>query len=161
MADYDEDENENREPSAGAAAGDVRGYAASIIRGLVGAALGAAVGYYGFFWIARQGLYALILPGALLGLGCGALSGRRSMALGIVCGVLAVALGVYIEWRFAPFVEDAGFGYFVAHLHELTPVTRIMIGLGGFLAFWFGLGRKGGVWHWRRRAQRPPGENGQ
>ena len=38
-----------------------------IARGLVGAAIGGAVGYYAFGWILGYGLYAMILPGAALG----------------------------------------------------------------------------------------------
>ena len=41
---------------------------------LVGAAAGGVLGYFAFFWIARQGFYALALPGLALGLGCGLLS---------------------------------------------------------------------------------------
>jgi hypothetical protein len=36
---------------------------------LLGAFAGGLVGYFGFLWIARQGFYALVLPGGLLGVG--------------------------------------------------------------------------------------------
>ena len=47
---------------------------------LVGAVAGGLVGYFGFLWIARQGLYALVLPGGLLGVGA-SLFPNRSTAL--------------------------------------------------------------------------------
>lgn len=84
--------------------------------GLLGAVGGGLLGYFAFFWIASQNLYAPALPGAAIGLGCGTLSGGRSRALGIVCGVLALLLGVFAEWRFAPFVDDPGLGFFLMHL---------------------------------------------
>ena len=37
----------------------------------IGALAGGTLGYFAFFWIAAQGLYALVLPGGLLGLGAG------------------------------------------------------------------------------------------
>ncbi len=88
----------------------------------------------------------MVLPGALLGLGCGFLSGTQSNVIGIACGLLAVLLGVFIEWRFAPFVDDASFGYFMTHVHQLKSMTLIMIAAGGLFGFWFGKGRAGGVW---------------
>ena len=114
------------------------------VSGLFGAALGGALGYYAFFWMVRQGFYALILPGTLVGVGFGLLSRRESVTSGILCGVFAVALGVVAEWRVAPFLEDDSFVFFLTHLYQLRPVTMIMIVLGGVFAFWFGRGRQGG-----------------
>jgi hypothetical protein len=57
---------------------------------LIGAVAGGLVGYFGFLWIARQGFYALVLPGGLLGVGA-SLFPNRSTALCIVCGLLALA----------------------------------------------------------------------
>lgn len=112
-----------------------------LIRGVVGAVLGAVLGHCAFVWMLRQGFYALILPGALVGLGFGLLSRRQSMSWGIGCGVFGVAVGAFSEWRTAPFVEDGGFLFFLTHLHELQPITVLLILLGGFFAFWFGAGR--------------------
>lgn len=108
---------------------------------LLGAILGGALGHFAFLWIARQGFYALVLPGALLGLGAGWLAKRRSLPLAVVCGLLALALGVFSEWRFAPFLADESLGYFLVHLDQLRSITWIMIVLGGGLGFWFALGR--------------------
>jgi len=110
-------------------------------RGLVGAVLGGVLGYYVYVWMLRQGFYALIVPGTLLGLGFGLFCRRKSILWGIACGLFGIGLGIFSEWRFFPFIEDKGFLYFVAHLHELPFTTIALILLGGFFAFWLGTGR--------------------
>jgi len=109
---------------------------------LLGAALGGLLGYFAFGWLAHQGFYAVALPGALLGAGAGLFLKQRSMALAITCGVAALALGIFSEWRIFPFIADPGFGYFLAHLHLLPPVKLLMLLLGGVFGFWFSLGRR-------------------
>jgi F0F1-type ATP synthase assembly protein I len=113
-----------------------QGTAINLARGIAGAVLGGMLGWFAFFWIAKQGFYMLALPGGLLGTGAGLLMRQRSVPLSVVCGVGALALGTLAEWRFAPFRADASLGYFLAHLHDLRPLTLIMIGLGGLLGFW-------------------------
>src|SRR5436190_2811588 len=88
----------------------------------LGALAGGVVGYFVFMWIARQGFYALMLPGALLGFGSSLLDKPRSVPRGIACGVAALLLGLLSEWRFAPFIQDASLGYFLSHAHLLRPV---------------------------------------
>jgi len=122
-----------------------------MLLGLVGGIVGAVLGYFLVFVIARQGFYAIALPGALLGLGCGALSGRKSAALGIICGVFGLAVGIYTQWRFAPFIKDESLSFYLAHLLDVNRVTQILILLGAILAFWFGMGREGGAWIRKRR----------
>jgi hypothetical protein len=39
-----------------------------LLRGLVGAVVGGVTGYYAFGWALSQGYYAMVVPGALLGL---------------------------------------------------------------------------------------------
>jgi hypothetical protein len=102
---------------------------------LGGAVAGGLVGYWAFFWILKQGFYALILPGGLLGLGAG-LARNRSLPLAIVCGLLATALGLFAEWRCSPFEKDDSLGYFLLHVHHNPPITLLMIALGGFFGFW-------------------------
>ena len=121
--------------------------------GAAGGLLGGCLGFFLFSLIAREGFYAIAPPGALVGLGCGCLSGRKSLLLGILCAVLGLLVGIVAEWRSAPFVKDSGFSFFLLHLHKLSPVTQILISLGALLAFWFGRGREGGVWP--RRQRRP------
>jgi len=40
-----------------------------LLAGILGVGAGGVLGYFAFFWIARQGLYAPMLPGGLVGLG--------------------------------------------------------------------------------------------
>ena len=112
------------------------------VLGLGGAVVGAFLGYLLFVAIAGQGFYAIVLPGALAGVGCGALSGRKSNTLGIICSILGLIAGILSEWRFAPFIADNSLSYFLAHIHELTRFTQVLILLGAAFAFWFGRGRK-------------------
>ena len=114
---------------------------AHIARAIAGALVGAMVGYGLFAWLVQQGFYALAIPGAALGLGCGLSTRRRSLPTGVVCGVLAILLGLFMEWRFFPFVKDGSLSYFISQLGELKPVTLLMIALGGIFGAWFGMGR--------------------
>jgi hypothetical protein len=82
-----------------------------------------------------RGLYGLALPGGLLGLGAGIFK-TRSKAIVVVCGLLALALGFFTEWCYAPFVTDGSLGYFLSHVHQLSPLTLIMIGAGALIGFW-------------------------
>ena len=109
--------------------------------GLLGAAIGGTVGYFAFFWIARQGFYALVLPAGLLGLAAGLCARQRSRPLAVICGVAGLALGFFTEWRFAPFVADPGLSYFLAHVHTLNGITLFMIGLGAVVSYSLALGR--------------------
>ena len=113
----------------------------TVALGLLGAVIGGAVGYFAFFWIARQGLYALILPPALLGFTAGVCARRRSTPLALVCGLAGLALGLFVEWRFAPFVADSSLLYFMTHIHTLKPITMLMLALGAFLSYRLALGR--------------------
>jgi hypothetical protein len=102
---------------------------------LAGALGGGLIGYCIFIWLASQGVYGLILPGGLLGLGAGAFK-SKSILVALICGVAALALGFFAEWRFAPFAADDSLGYFVAHVFELRPITLIMISVGAVIGFW-------------------------
>ena len=108
--------------------------------------VGGAAGYFAFRFALSQGLYAMVLPGALLGIGCGLLSGTKSFVLGAICGVAGVVLGIFVEWQAFPFIDNHELGYFITHLPNVLPMHLLMIGLGGFGGLWFGMGRAGGVW---------------
>ena len=64
---------------------------------LIGAAASGALENFVTVWLYQQGFYAMLLPGAALGLGCGALSGGSSKLLGLVYVLLGVLLGIYTE----------------------------------------------------------------
>lgn len=117
-----------------------------IALGVLGAIAGAFLGFYLFQVIAGQGLYAIILPGALAGLGCGSFSRHRSVSLAVVCSVVGAIAGILAEWQFAPFIKDDSLVYFLSHLHDLKRSTQFLIVVGGVMAFWFGLGRSSGAW---------------
>jgi len=116
-----------------------------LLAGLAGAVAGGLVGYFAFIWIARQGFYALMLPGGLAGFGASLFVSDRSALRGVLCGVFALALGLLAEWRFAPFIKDPGLGYFLAHVHRLQPITLLMIAAGGVFGYWLALGRERGI----------------
>jgi hypothetical protein len=107
--------------------------------GLAGAIAGGAAGFFLFVWLVHQGLYAMVIPGAALGAGGGWLFKQRSRAFGGVCAVLALLLGFFAEWWA---ILDVTFGYYLTHLHQLQPITYIMIALGGLCGYWFGQGQE-------------------
>jgi hypothetical protein len=112
----------------------------NVVLALMSGAAGGIVGYVGFRWMAQHGFYALILPGGLVGLGA-SLFQSKSTSMCVACGVLALAIGIFAEWQFAPFMRDGSLGYFVTHLHQLSPVTLVMIAAGTILGFWGPFGR--------------------
>ena len=112
-----------------------------IFEGLLKALVGGLIGYFAFFWLVKQGFSLVALPGGLLGVG-GGLGKGKSMVLAITCGILALLLGFFVQWRYAPFIEDGSLGFFITHLHALSPMTLIAIGLGGLLGFWLPFHRK-------------------
>jgi hypothetical protein len=124
----------------------------NLLAGILGAAAGGILGYFAFFWIAGQGFYALMVPGGLVGLGGGLLVRDRSPIRAAICGVVALGLGLFTEWRFAPFIKDASLGYFLTHLHDLRPITMLMIVAGAAFGYWLALGRERPI----RTGQTPP-----
>lgn len=106
-------------------------------RGLAGAAAGGALGYFAFVWIAHQGFYAVALPGTLLGMGASLFARERSLSLSILCGVLALGLGLFSEWNMFPLAADPSLGYFLGHLQDLRPLSWIMLLLGGAAGAYF------------------------
>jgi hypothetical protein len=108
---------------------------------LIGAAVGALVGYFAFWWVYHQGFYGLVLPGGLLGCGAG-ISKSRSKLIPVICGLSALALGLLTEWQRAPFANDGSLGFFLTHVHHKLPITLIMIAAGAALGFWIPFRRR-------------------
>lgn len=102
---------------------------------LVGALVGGLVGYFVFNWLLGQGYYGLMLPGGLLGMGAGVFK-TRTKAIAVVCGFLAIVLGLLVEWKSFPFKADESLVYFITHFYDLKPATLIMIVLGAAIGFW-------------------------
>jgi hypothetical protein len=125
----------------------------SLLCGLAGGTVGGIAGYFAFVGIRalRWDLDPLLLPGALVGLGCGGMTGRRSIAIGLLCAVAGLGAGIWTEWKTAPFMADPSLGFFIGHLGDLPMRTKVQLVFGMLFAFWFGMGREGGVWR-RRRA---------
>jgi len=110
----------------------------SNLLGLVGAIVGGVLGFYTFGWLLSYGFYGLMIPGAFLGLGCSLAASHPSTIRGILCGLAALGLAIFSEWKYRPFEADQSFSYLLAHLTSLTPVTLLMIGVGAAIAFWVG-----------------------
>ena len=108
--------------------------------GAIGALIGSVLGHYIFLWIVGQGFYGLAIPGAFVGVGAGICVRHRSWIFAGFCAGWAALVGIFTEWKFAPFSADDSFGYFIRNLGDLTPITKIMIVIGAALGFWFGLG---------------------
>ncbi len=127
----------------------------SHVLSLVGAVLGAAIGFYTFLWLLKQGYYGLIIPGAFLGLGCSLASRHRSMVRGLLCGVAALGLSQFADWYCT--ITDDGFLEFLSHGKTLTPVTMVMTGIATLVAFWIGSDASFlGFWKPRLEASREP-----
>src|SRR5437868_4035104 len=101
-----------------------------LILAAAGGVAGGVAGYYIFFWLVGQGFYGMMIPGALLGLGCGLLAREPSQTRGVVCALAGLALGIYTEWRFAPFAKDDTLTFMIAHLSDKAPIKLLMIALG-------------------------------
>jgi hypothetical protein len=129
-------------------------YVVSYVLGLVGAVVGGVLGYFLFGWLVDQGFYGMIIPGALLGLGCGLLSRHDSRVRGLVCAAAAVALALFTEWKFFPFRADESFLYLVTHAAQILPVHLLMMALGAVIAYW--LGKDGGFRGISPRKAPPP-----
>jgi hypothetical protein len=116
----------------------------AMVRGVGGALAGALIGTVVFTLLVRYvGVYAMAIPGALVGLICGYASGRRSLVLGIVCAVIAVASMILAEWWNFPFRKpNDSLGFFLQNLSQLSSLFWISLLLGGGLAFWFGQGNE-------------------
>jgi hypothetical protein len=102
---------------------------------IAGAAIGGTLGYHAFFWVYSQGFYGMIIPGGLLGLGA-SIGKIRSIWLAVVFGLAALALGLFTEWKYRPFVKDDGLVYFLLHVTDKSMVTLLMIAVGAALGFW-------------------------
>jgi hypothetical protein len=122
-------------------------YLVSNLLGALGAVVGGALGFYIFRWFYSYGFYGLMIPGGLLGAGCGLLARHPSQIRGVVCGIAAASFELFTEWWFRPFKADESISYFLAHLSSLTSTTWVMVVVGAIIAYWLareaGFGRGG------------------
>ena len=101
-----------------------------------GAVGGALLGVAAFTWLLRQGFYGLILPGAMLGAGCGSLSASRSNVRGGLCATAGLFVGMFADWRTNAPVET--FAHYVLDIGRQGPYTLLMLALGAVSAGYFG-----------------------
>jgi H+/Cl- antiporter ClcA len=109
-----------------------------LLPGLIGAAMGGVFGYFIYKLGLQQGLKAGVVPGAFVGLGGGLLSSRPSQLRGVICGLGALALGIFAEWWNEWFNEDPSLGFFLTHMNHLRWLVLVMIALGTFLGYYWG-----------------------
>lgn len=116
----------------------------AIARGVAGMAAGAVAGYFVFSLLIRQGLYAPVLPAALMGWGCAGASRIRSPLLAWICGLTAAILLILFEWHFLPFAANGSLSYFLKNVHKLPSMKLLFIALGIACAAYFALGNHHG-----------------
>ena len=115
--------------------------------GIFGALLGAVVSFFLFQFLTRRGLYFIVLPGALVGLGCGFAARSRLLVLGIIAVAVAIPTAIFCEWKSDAYLCDdgktlMGIGEYISRMIELRGwKLPVFIGLNGLIAFW--LGRRG------------------
>ena len=109
-----------------------------VVLSLVGAIIGGTLGVVIFLWCLRQGLYAMVIPGAALGLGVHAASLSRSSSRGYLAAIAALLLGLWAEATYFPFVADESLGYFMKNIARVLPIHLLMIAIGAFFGFWWG-----------------------
>src|SRR5690242_8077594 len=110
---------------------------ASNVLGAVGAAIGAILGYYTFSWIYHHGFYGMMIPGTMLGLGCGALARHHSAIRGAACAAGGLALGLFTEWSVA-YGGRLGVGEFLSEISKPDLIAILMIAAGSYFAYLFG-----------------------
>lgn len=112
---------------------------AAIVRGILGGLVGGVLGYFAFEWLLKHGLYALVLPGSLVGMGCGLASRRKVWALGALSALGAVVVGVLTDWNSLAAPNPTLLGHVGALAHRHLQAGLIL--LAAAISFYFGLGR--------------------
>ena len=109
-------------------------------KGILGAIVGAVLGYFAFSWLLNYGMYAGVLPGSLIGVGFSIAARRPLMAAGIVCGICGLIFGFWCDAHTnAP--PETLVQYFQT-FEQVPAANKIMIAVGGLMAFWFGKGNR-------------------
>jgi hypothetical protein len=101
---------------------------------LLSALLAGILGILATTFLAHHGLYAMILPGGLVGIGASLLR-PKSRLLPFLTAPYALAISLFTEWHIRPFLADPSLPYFLTHLPNLTSITLLMITAGTLLAF--------------------------
>ena len=112
---------------------------AVLIKALSGSVAGVIIGAAGVTVLLKYGLYAIVLPGALVGLGTGLMSRRASWTFAIYSGVVGAVLCLLLHWKY--FRAGTSFFEFLRDLGDLPTDIRLRMAAGVFAAVWFGRGR--------------------
>jgi len=110
-------------------------------RGIIGAILGAVIGYFAYFKLLDFGYDGLMVSGLLIGLGFSLFSKRTFWSAGIFCAVLALIVMLYCEWQSLENFHDKDLATFVKAIPDLNSWSKIMLGVGALMAFWLGRGK--------------------
>ena len=102
----------------------------AFLQGLIGAIVGAALGYWLYFVCLEQGFVVLPLPGALIGIGRDLATRQRSWLLGVLCAAMALGVQGYI-------VHSS----FVSGFSNMHGLFWAAFFAGAVFAFWFGIGK--------------------
>jgi hypothetical protein len=114
----------------------------AMLRGVVGGAVGGFLGYHAFKWlILNHGLYAMVLPGALVGIGCGLASGRKAIALGVLSAIGAFLVSVLANWHVLAEPSPTFLEQITTLVEPHRRMTALLILVGVAIAFYFGIGR--------------------
>ncbi len=111
----------------------------NLFLGLIGGVAGGIVGFFVCKWLATQGFYAVVIPGAMVGLGFGLAARKRHQAFGLICAVLGLFAGLITQWKV--YSNEPSFWKLVGELKDYSIVTWVLLGLGVVMAYSFGLGR--------------------
>lgn len=106
-----------------------------------GGIIGGCLGFWACRWGTGFGIYALVVPGWLLGYGV-SFARICSAPLSIAAGVAATAAGLVTDWMLFPFKADRSLGFYLAHLADVNPVSLALIAVGGIMAFWVNFRRR-------------------
>ena len=112
---------------------------AVLIKALSGSVAGVIIGVAGFTFLLKYGLYAIVLPGAAVGLGTGLMSRRASWTFAIYSGVVGAVLCLLLHWKY--FRAGTAFSEFLGDLGNLPTDIKLRMAAGVVAAVWFGRGR--------------------
>ena len=98
--------------------------------GLAGAGVGAVISWYLFLYLVQNyGMVAVVMPGAVTGLGRAAMMKGKSWILGIVCAFFGLFIPIYIILVRTSHTMDS-----------LSDFNKLGIFLGGAVGFYLGYG---------------------
>lgn len=109
---------------------------------ILGAVVGGAIGVAAHWGSVHAGYHMAGVAGIGLALGVSAGARSRSLAWGVVTAGLAVALSLVTDWWLRPFLADGSLSYFLAHLGDLSPLSKASLLAAGLLGYYFGRGRR-------------------